>query len=166
MNVAVACGVAVGTAVLTGALLVGDSMRGSLRDLALAGLGNIDEALVADHFFREQLADGSSGTIPPAAGYSLNWQGWKRPIRDSPEHVDQVNVIGCDERFWHLFSGGHAAVARTSDEIVLNEPLAQVLAVEAGDAVLLSPGEAGRDSGGKRAWAASGHRWIPCGSAS
>ena len=29
-------GVAVGTAVLTGALLVGDSLRGSLRDLACA----------------------------------------------------------------------------------------------------------------------------------
>ena len=57
MNVAVACGVAVGTAVLTGALLVGDSMQGSLSALALAGLGRIDEVLLADHFFREDLAD-------------------------------------------------------------------------------------------------------------
>ena len=37
MNVAVACGVAVGTAVLTGALLVGDSMQGSLSALRLPG---------------------------------------------------------------------------------------------------------------------------------
>ena len=36
-NLAVACGVAVGAAVLTGALLVGDSMRGSLRHLTLTG---------------------------------------------------------------------------------------------------------------------------------
>ena len=57
MNAAVACGVAVGTAVLTGALLVGDSMQGSLRGLVQAGLGRIDEALLADHFFREELAD-------------------------------------------------------------------------------------------------------------
>ena len=70
MNAAVACGVAVGTAVLTGALLVGDSMQGSLRDLVLAGLGRIDEVLVADHFFREQLAgDKSSGN--PAAPVDL-----------------------------------------------------------------------------------------------
>ena len=39
MNLAVACGVAVGTAVLTGALLVGDSMRGSLRRLTFDGSG-------------------------------------------------------------------------------------------------------------------------------
>ena len=57
MNLAVAAGAAVGTAVLAGALLVGDSMRGSLRNLALDRLGNIDEALIADRFFRVQLAD-------------------------------------------------------------------------------------------------------------
>ena len=38
-NLAVLLGVAVGTAVLTGALLVGDSLRGSLRDRALRQLG-------------------------------------------------------------------------------------------------------------------------------
>ena len=74
MNVAVACGVAVGTAVLTGALLVGDSMQGSLRDLVLNGLGRIDEVLVADHFFREELAgDKSSGSpVAPVILYSAS----------------------------------------------------------------------------------------------
>ena len=51
-----ALGVAVATAVLTGALLVGDSVRGSLRDLTLQRLGRIDSALVTGHFFRA-LAD-------------------------------------------------------------------------------------------------------------
>ena len=49
-------GTAVATTALTGALLVGDSMRGSLRDLALERLGRIDYALVAAHFFRSDLA--------------------------------------------------------------------------------------------------------------
>ena len=57
MNLAVALGAAVGTAVLTGALLVGDSMRGSLRSLALDRLGKIDEVLAPGRFFREKLAD-------------------------------------------------------------------------------------------------------------
>ena len=35
VNLAIALGVAAATAVLTGALIVGDSMRGSLRDLTL-----------------------------------------------------------------------------------------------------------------------------------
>ena len=57
INAAVVMGVAVGAAVLTGALLVGYSMKGSLRSLALDRLGNIDQVLVTDRYFREALAD-------------------------------------------------------------------------------------------------------------
>ncbi len=78
-NFAVACGVAVCTAVLTGALLVGDSMRGSLRRLTLDRLGRIDQALVSDHFFRAALADEISGgaDIPvcPATGEGKHSSG-------------------------------------------------------------------------------------------
>src|SRR3954468_24566606 len=56
IHLAVALGVAVATAVLTGALLVGDSVRGSLRDLTLQRLGRIDSAIVAPHMFRAELA--------------------------------------------------------------------------------------------------------------
>src|SRR5262245_46440716 len=51
-NLAVLLGVAVGAAVITGALLVGDSLRGSLRDYALRRLAWVDAALVAPRFFR------------------------------------------------------------------------------------------------------------------
>ncbi len=56
-NFAVAAGMAVATAVLTGALMVGDSVRGSLRDLALERLGRVDHALVATRFVNADLAD-------------------------------------------------------------------------------------------------------------
>ncbi|MDA7950378.1 MAG: ABC transporter permease [Pirellulaceae bacterium] len=49
--------VMVTTAVLTGALLVGDSVRGSLRELALDGLGEVDTLFLGSHFFREEVAD-------------------------------------------------------------------------------------------------------------
>src|SRR5260370_33362723 len=55
-NAAIVCGVAVGCAVLTGARVVGDSLRGSLRDQALEQLGWVDQALVANRFFREEAA--------------------------------------------------------------------------------------------------------------
>ena len=55
-NLAVALGAAVASTVLTGALLAGDSVRGSLADLTLERLGGIDAALVAEGFFRERLA--------------------------------------------------------------------------------------------------------------
>src|SRR5688500_12479549 len=56
-NAAVAAGMAVATAVLTGALLVGDSVRGSLHELALQRLGPVDYTLVAPRFFDQSLAN-------------------------------------------------------------------------------------------------------------
>ena len=51
-NVAVMLGVAAAVAVLAGALLVGDSVRGSLRDLALGRLGRTDSVISSLGFFR------------------------------------------------------------------------------------------------------------------
>ncbi|MCA9238908.1 MAG: ABC transporter permease, partial [Planctomycetales bacterium] len=55
-HLAVGLGVAVATAVITGALLIGGSVRSSLRDLVLERLGGVDYAILAQHPFREQLA--------------------------------------------------------------------------------------------------------------
>jgi ABC-type lipoprotein release transport system permease subunit len=56
-NLAVVLGMAVATAVLTGALMVGDSVRESLRALAVQRLGPVDHALVATRFFEQSLVD-------------------------------------------------------------------------------------------------------------
>ena len=55
-NLAVFLGVAIGTAVLTGALLVGDALRGSLEARTKEQLGWVEQALIAGRFFREELA--------------------------------------------------------------------------------------------------------------
>ncbi|HET9569019.1 MAG TPA: hypothetical protein VFP16_11655, partial [Vicinamibacterales bacterium] len=55
-NVAVVLGVATAVSVLAGALLVGDSVRGSLRDLLLGRLGRTDHVIASTSLFREQLA--------------------------------------------------------------------------------------------------------------
>ena len=127
---------AVGTAVLTGALLVGDSMQGSLRDLVLSGLGRIDEVLVADHFFREQLAgDTSSGSqAAPVILYSAGVETVDPapPARVDPGQPHRLRraVLATRQR--------HAPPPLKSDEVVLNEPVARLLAVKEGDSVMLS----------------------------
>jgi putative ABC transport system permease protein len=141
-NLAVACGVAAGTAVLSGALLVGDSMRGSLHDLTLKRLGRIDELLLTDHFFRRQLADELArqpafqdrfGAVVPAI-----------ILRASLENTDQqdkrranrVNLLGCDSQFWQLGPGRPPQLSR--NQIVLNQPLADRLGVgQPGEDVIL-----------------------------
>ena len=55
VNLAVILGAAISTAVITGALIVGDSVRGSLLDLTIERLGKIDEIVLADRFFRREL---------------------------------------------------------------------------------------------------------------
>ena len=54
-NVAVVLGVATAVAVLAGALLVGESVRGSLRDLVVQRLGRTSRVVLSSGFFREAL---------------------------------------------------------------------------------------------------------------
>ena len=55
-NLVVVLGVAVAVSVLAGALLIGESVRGSLRDLSTRRLGKTDDLISSANFFREQLA--------------------------------------------------------------------------------------------------------------
>src|ERR1700693_2893129 len=56
-NFAVIAGVAIAVAVLAGALVVGESVRASLRDLVLQRLGRTDDVVFSTGFFRESLVD-------------------------------------------------------------------------------------------------------------
>ena len=56
-NLAVALGVAVATAVLCGALMVGDSVRASLRRIAEQRLGPIDAMLATPTLFEQSLGE-------------------------------------------------------------------------------------------------------------
>jgi ABC-type antimicrobial peptide transport system permease subunit len=111
-NLAVLLGVALGSAVLTGALLVGDSLQRSLRDRALGQLDWVDHAMVSGHFFREELArDLGIEKACPAIFLrgSLNLQRWVirlengdrlRLNKNDKGHVSQVNIWGVDDQFW------------------------------------------------------------------
>ena len=141
IHAAVALGVLVATAVLTGALLVGDSMRGSLRHLTLDRLGNIDELLVVDRFFRAELAEelqqspqwkesGYASAVPAIILASSSLE------RQEGGRASGVLAVGGDESFFKLFPGApdHPPA---SDEIVLNEPLAKELGAQIGDLLVL-----------------------------
>ncbi|MBN1591603.1 MAG: FtsX-like permease family protein [Pirellulales bacterium] len=153
VNTAVALGVAVAVAVLTGALLMGDSMRGSLRDLALDRLGRIDQVLVANRFFREDLADelaandGFVNEFDQAVPVILLNGNLTNPANpDRPVRVNRVNLIGCDSRFWKLgpvevdqvnATAGQLDTLPRGRQIILNGPLAKQLGLTVGDVVLV-----------------------------
>ncbi len=102
-HVAVVLGVAAAGAVLTGALLVGDSMRASLREVALRRLSGVDYALVAPSFFRQALAD-DLDTLPAFAsdfGSAVPAIVLKAGLTHSETGalIRDINVWGVDERF-------------------------------------------------------------------
>jgi len=106
-NGAVLLGVAVGTAVLTGALLVGDSLRGSLRDQTEKQLEWVDAALVTGRFFRANLANEIERSSGQRVSPSILLHGSARnlPIFDSDlsvyeGNVGGITVLGVANRFW------------------------------------------------------------------
>ncbi|HEV7225499.1 MAG TPA: ABC transporter permease, partial [Pirellulales bacterium] len=141
MNAAVALGVMAGTAVLTGALLVGDSVRESLRHLTLDRLGTIDEALVSERFFSAALAYELAAEPEFAKNFSaavplILLQGSiSQP--ESGARASGVTLLGCDSRFWQLDRSAGAESSPGQGEIVINGPLAQELGVKAGDELIV-----------------------------
>ncbi|HJR61360.1 MAG TPA: ABC transporter permease [Vicinamibacterales bacterium] len=97
-NLAVLLGVSAAVAVLGGALLVGDSVRNSLREIALGRLGRTDQALSSAQFFRPALADDLRSTGSAAAPMIVS-SGFVTH-EPSGRRAGGVVVYGVDERFW------------------------------------------------------------------
>src|ERR1700722_19307761 len=123
-NLAVVLGVATSVAVLSGALLVGDSVRASLRDLLLSRLGKTEGVVSRAQFFREQLSAELAGSAP-----LIVLQGVVTHDRDG-RRASNVSVYGIDDRFWHF----HAVEAHTpaNNEIHLSAALARELGAKPG----------------------------------
>lgn len=136
-NLAVLLGVAIGTAVLTGALLVGDSLRGSLRDRALAQLGWVDQALVAGRFFRAELADEVAKNSRTRLSPVLLLQGAVTAESLDAGRAGRVTIVGVDERFWDAgaIPMGPDFWRSTNAGIVLSATVAHELGVGAGDKI-------------------------------
>ena len=133
-------GVAVATAVLTGALIVGDSVRGSLRDLSLSRLGKIDHALVSERFFRANLGrdlERELGAQDVVSAISLSGIAVHA---GSNTRASRVQIQGIDNRFANLFD--QILPQLTSEgifpSVVVNESLRKELNAQIGDAILLS----------------------------
>ncbi len=155
-HLAVVVGVAVAVAVLTGSLLVGDSVRGSLKRLALQRLGAAHWVLTSSVFFREALA-AEMAAHPDfsrqfgAACPLLVQEG--RLTQPETGRAAGVSVYGVDDRFWR-FQGvepdpGFGSGPRSGRRVLLSPEAARDLGADAGSPVLLrleQPSNVPRDS--------------------
>src|SRR6185369_6653828 len=133
-NLVVVLGVATAVAVLAGALLIGESVRASLRDLASSRLGSTDVVVTAPNFFREQLATKLAG---PDVGNACPLIVLTATItnQNSNRRAGNVALYGVDDRFWQFHNRQFSAPQNR--DAYLSEALAQDLQVKAGDALLL-----------------------------
>lgn len=136
MNFAIALGVAAAVAVLVGALVIGDSMRGSLRDITLDRLANVDELLTSDHFFREALAaellaDESLGKDFSAAVPAIVLPATTVEFRSGGQVRRSVDVTlyAVPDAIWEMDSNPAAAIQ--SNEAIINQQLAAELGIGA-----------------------------------
>jgi len=129
-HLSVLAGVAVTGAVLTGSLVVGDSVRFTLKQLALARLGRVTQALtLPEHFFRAGLADDLAAKIQSSVAPVLMLHG-SVALPDGRARANDVQVLGVDERFWQL-GGAH------NKDVAVNARLAEQLGVHVGDTIVI-----------------------------
>ena len=132
---------AVATGVLAGALLVGDSVRGSLKTVTLERLGTMQYALTAARFFaptllrRENMVQAIllNGTVVA-------------PERQT--RVSKVNVLGVNDAFFRFWEGEPVLetgprLTGAERHIAINEALQRELNVQVGDALLVNFPQAG-----------------------
>ncbi len=123
-NKAVIAGVAIAVAVLMGAMITGDSVRVSLRELALSRLGKTSQVLTSAQFFREGLA-AEIGGVPVIA-----LEGVVSKQQDN-QRAGGVQVYGVDERFWKF----HGVAEHTG--YLISPGLAVELSAKSEDSLLL-----------------------------
>lgn len=144
-NLAVVAGVVVASAVIGGALIVGDSVRDSLRQMTLERLGEIDYALNSHRFLTEEAISKFPeepafqerfDAIAPGLlmqGSLVHASGAADATTRRSGHVD---VYGIDERFWAMYRSPAVEPPQNQD-VVLSSRAAHELGVVPGDAVTL-----------------------------
>ena len=140
IHLTVALCTAVATGVLAGALIVGDSVRGSLRSLTTERLGAIQHVLLADHFFQPDLLQRENKV--PAILLNGTIVAPQTQTRAS-----KVNIAGVTDDFFTFWQEDTAPNLNKAPEqpfnaIVINEVLQNELNVQVGDTLLVNMSQA------------------------
>jgi ABC-type lipoprotein release transport system permease subunit len=145
-HLAVGVAAATAAAVITGALLVGDSVRGSLEDRVRERLGGIDLALAGERFFRAalaaDLARDAAALLPAASRVEVVPAIILRGSvvhAESRERASEVNVIGVGGGFFALWAARGEAIEGSLDGRTAwaNAWLAAEIEGRAGDTILV-----------------------------
>lgn len=136
-HAATASGLAVAVAVLTGALLVGDSVRASLRAIVVGRLGATDAIVAGLSFFREDLA-GQVARGPVRTTAPLVALEGAVSADASATRAGRVAIYGVDDRFWTFHGRPDLRPGPEARAVWIGEALARELGVSAGDDLIVT----------------------------
>ena len=140
-NLVVVLGVAIAVSVLAGALLIGESVRGSLRDLSARRLGKTDDVISSASFFRDELAadlEQRGQFVADGIGVTCPLIVLKGVVVHEPSkrRAGDVNVYGVDDRFWK-FNGVAGVTTPDNRNALISGSLASELGSGPGESLLL-----------------------------
>ena len=137
-HLGVVLGAALGTMTLTGALLVGDSVKATLRKQALERVGKAQCAMLSsDRFFSAAPQEAGAGDDLASAlqGAPALLINGSLARADGKARINQAQVLGVDGRFWSL--APNAVSPGLDGKLALNSRAAAQLGVKAGDTLIL-----------------------------
>ena len=136
LNFAVVLGIALSTAILVGALVVGDSVRYTLLQVVQQRLGKTSRVISAgERLFSQQLAAGIASQTGATTTALLRSNGFG-VIGGGENRVNQLAVWGVDSLFGQ-FGENPDGFHLKENEVAINEELARLTGLKPGDEFLL-----------------------------
>ena len=136
-NLLLAFGVAISGAVLTGALVVGDSVEYSLNRIVEHRLGEITHVMKAgDRYFTREFSERMEKQLQIPVASILLQEG--SAVADGGERrINHIRVLGVEPGFDGMAGTSAYYGSLSGDSIIISRNLANRLSVEAGDELLL-----------------------------
>ena len=149
LNLLLLLGVFLASAVLTGSLVVGDSVRATLAEQGLLRVGKIEQALIgADRFFTEEMTERVAAEVDGVVVAPVIFALGTARTDDGTQRANRVQIIGVTDEFWELADTNNPA-APGEDFFAINEALAKRFGIGLTDEIRVQtekPGEVPRDA--------------------
>ncbi|MBC8005664.1 MAG: hypothetical protein H7X84_09310, partial [Verrucomicrobia bacterium] len=136
LNFTIVLGIALSTAIIVGALIIGDSVKYSLQQISVQRLGNTSHVVTAgERLFRQQLAKEMTEKTGIQTSALLRANGFA--VIDGGElRINQMAIWGIDSTFGQ-FAHDPESFMLNGNEVAINENLAELSGLKEGDEFLL-----------------------------
>ncbi|HGJ66794.1 TPA: ABC transporter permease [bacterium] len=137
-NLSIMLGVAISTAVIVGALIVGDSVKYSLKAISLSKLGKVQYVMATkDRYFRSEFANDLDKELETIVVPALMLNGMVINS-DNNLRANQVQIFGIDDRFWKLRNKpSNVNITIEDDFLIINERLSRHIKSMVNDDLLI-----------------------------